>query len=109
MADLTTVKLPANADINPTYFGNPTTEGTAPKLTSITYGAESTTTTTATITLSDATISSLNFSKIKNSTIEIKSSVGGSGITFTGGVFNGNADLTTLKLNVTATNGNNPL
>ena len=107
MASLTEVKLPANADINPTYFGNPTdAEGAEPKLTSITYGDG---TATATATIGDATISSLNFSKIKNSTIEIKSSVGGSSITFTGGVFNGNADMTTLKLNVTATNGNNPL
>ena len=103
MAELMTVKLPANANINPTYFGNPT-DATEQKLKTITYG-----TATATITLSDATISSLNFSKIKNSTIEIKSSVGSSGITFTGGVFNGNDTMTTLKLSVTATNGNNPL
>ena len=106
MADLTTVKLPANADINPTYFGNPTT-ATEQKLTSITYGT-GTETATAT-TGNDATISSPNFSKIKNSTIEIKSSVGNSGINFTGGVFNGNDTMTTLKLSVTATNGNNPL
>ena len=109
MADLTTVKLPANANINPTYFGNPT-DATDKKLNSITYGTGTGTgTATATITLSDATISSTNFSKIKNSTIEIKSSVGSSGITFTGGVFNGNDTMTTLKLSVTATNGNNPL
>ena len=109
MADLTTVKLPANANnINPANFGNPTTEGTTQKLNSITYvGTDATATATATI--GDATISSLNFSKIKNSTIEIKSNVGNSGITFTGGVFNGNETMTTLKLNVTATNGNNPL
>ena len=106
MADLTTVKLPANADINPTYFGNPTTE-TAPKLNNITYMATDATSpaATATITLSDATISSLNFSKIKNSTIEIKSQNSNT-INFTGGVFNGNTDLTTLKLNVTTRNGN---
>ena len=106
MADLTTVKLPANADINPTYFGNPTT-ATEQKLASITYGT-GTETATAT-TGNDATISSPNFSKIKNPTIEIKSSVGNSGINFTGGVFNGNDTMTTLKLSVTATNGNNPL
>ena len=107
MPELTTVKLPANANINPTYFGNPTTEGATPKLASITYGG---TTTSATATTgNDTTISSLNFSKITNQTIEIKSSVGSSGITFTGGVFNGNDTMTTLKLNVTATNGNNPL
>ena len=107
MVNLTTVKLPANADINPTYFGNPTTaEGTA-KLASITYG--DTTTTIATATIGDATISSTNFSKITNPTIEIKSSVGNSGINFNGGVFNGNDTMKTLKLSVTATNGNNPL
>ena len=106
MANLTTVKLPANADINPTYFGNPAdAAGTAPKLASITYVG----TDTATATLSDQTISSPNFSKIKNSTIEIKSNVSSSSINFTGGVFNGNDTMTTLKLSVTATNGNNPL
>ena len=111
MASLTEVKLPANADINPTYFGNPAdAAGTAPKLASITYvGTDATATATATATLSDQTISSPNFSKIKNSSIEIKSSVGGSTINFTGGVFNGNDTMTTLKLSVTATNGNNPL
>ena len=100
MVNLTTVTLPANANINPTYFGNPAdaAEG-APKLNSITYGAA-----TATATIGDGTISSTNFSKIKNETIEIKSSFGNSGINFNGGVFNGNADLKTLKLNVTATN-----
>ena len=108
MANLAEVKLPANANINPTYFGNPT-DATEQKLNTITYVGTDTTTTTATITLGDATISSTNFSKIKNQVIEIKSSVGSSTINFTGGVFNGNADLTTLKLNVTATNGNNPL
>ena len=108
MASLTEVKLPANSNINPTYFGNPTdATGTAPKLASITYVG--TDTATATATIGDATISSLNFSKIKNSTIEIKSSVGGSTINFNGGVFNGNDTMTTLKLSVTATNGNNPL
>ena len=106
MADLTTVKLPANADINPTYFGNPAdAAGTAPKLASITYVGTDATATTG----NDANISSPNFSKIKNSSIEIKSSVGGSTINFTGGVFNGNDTMTTLKLSVTATNGNNPL
>ena len=110
MANLTTVKLPANADINPTYFGNPAdAAGTAPKLASITYVGTDTATATATATLSDQTISSPNFSKIKNSTIEIKSNVSSSSINFTGGVFNGNDTMTTLKLSVTATNGNNPL
>lgn len=107
MVNLTTVTLPANANINPTYFGNPAdaAEG-APKLNSITYGAA-----TATATIGDGTISSTNFSKIKNETIEIKSSFGNSGINFNGGVFNGNADLKTLKLNVTQSpaNGNAPL
>ena len=103
---LTEVKLPANSNINPTYFGNPT-DATDKKLNSITYvGTDATATAT---TGNDATISSTNFSKIKNQVIEIKSSVGGSTINFTGGVFNGNSTMTTLKLSVTATNGNNPL
>lgn len=107
MADLTTVKLPANADINPTYFGNPTdAAGTAPKLNNITYvGTDSSGADSATITLSDATISSLNFSKIKNSTIEIKSQNSNT-INFTGGVFNSNDTMTKLMLNVTTRNGN---
>lgn len=112
MMNLTTVTLPANADINPTYFGNPTPAEGTPKLNSITYGKTgSTSSSSATATLGDATISSTNFSKIKNKTIEIKSSVSQSTINFTGGVFNGNADLTTLKLSLAANtrNGNNPL
>lgn len=114
MADLTTVKLPANANINPADFGNPA-DATEQKLTSITYvGADSTTPATATVTVTtgnDANISSTNFSKIKNQVIEIKSSVGGSTINFSGGVFNGNETMTTLKLSLaTGTrNGNNPL
>ena len=106
MVNLTTVTLPTNANINPAYFGNPATAGAEPKLQTITYG---TGTATATATITDTTISSPNFSKIKNQVIEIKSSVAGSTINFTGGVFNGNNTMTTLKLNVTATNGNNPL
>ena len=109
MAELTTVKLPANANINPTYFGNPTTEGTAPKLNTIQYGDDKTAATaTATATIGDANISSTNFSKIKNQTIQINSSTS-SAISFTGGVFNGNVNLQTLKLNVTVNNGNAPL
>lgn len=113
MADLTTVKLPANANINPANFGNPA-DATEQKLTSITYvRADSTTPATAATatTGNDANISSTNFSKIKNQSIEIKSSVGGSTINFNGGVFNGNETMTTLKLSLaTGTrNGNNPL
>lgn len=111
MASLTEVKLPANANINPTYFGNPA-DATEQKLKTITYVGENSAAAATTVTATtgnDATISSPNFSKIKNSSIEIKSSVGGSIINFTGGVFNGNDTMTTLKLNVTATNGNNPL
>lgn len=111
MANLTTVKLPANADINPTYFGNPV-DAETPKLKTIQYGDDKTTTATATATTgNDANISSLNFSKITNPTIEIKSSVGSSTINFTGGVFNGNETMTTLKLSLAANtrNGNNPL
>lgn len=102
MVNLTTVTLPANANINPTYFGNPATAGAEPKLQTITYG---TGTGTATATIGDANISSLNFSKIKNSTIQINSSTNQT-INFTGGVFYENADLTTLKLSVTQRNGN---
>ena len=111
MASLTEVKLPANANINPTYFGNPA-DATEQKLKTITYVGENSAAAATTVTATtgnDATISSPNFSKIKNSSIEIKSSVGGYTINFTGGVFNGNDTMTTLKLNVTATNGNNPL
>ncbi len=104
IAELTTVKLPANADINPANFGNPATEGTAPKLSTIQYVG----TGSATATIGDATISSTNFSKIKNQTIQINSSTS-SPISFTGGVFNGNVNLQTLKLNVTVNNGNAPL
>ena len=109
MADLAQVKLPANANINPADFGNPA-DATEQKLTSITYMGTDTTPATAT-TGNDANISSTNFSKIKNKTIEIKSSVGGSTINFNGGVFNGNETMTTLKLSLaTGTrNGNNPL
>ena len=109
MADLAQVKLPANANINPADFGNPA-DATEQKLTSITYMETDTTPATAT-TGNDANISSTNFSKIKNKTIEIKSSVGGSTINFNGGVFNGNETMTTLKLSLaTGTrNGNNPL
>lgn len=108
MASLTEVKLPDNANINPTYFGNPTTAET-PKLNSIKYvGTNGQTSATATATLSDQTISSTNFSKITNQTIEIKSSTN-QPINFTGGVFNGNKTMTTLKLNVTVNNGNAPL
>ena len=105
MANLETVKLPAKADINPTYFGNPA-DGEQ-KLASIKYGTDSSTD-SATITLSDQNISSLNFSKITNQTIEIKSNTS-SAINFNGGVFNGNSTMTTLKLNVIPRNGNGSL
>ena len=99
MAALTTVKLPATTtNINPASFG---TKTSATQAWTIQYGGENTT--LATITLSDQTISSPNFSKIKNQTIEIKSTTT-SAINFNGGVFNGNSTMTKLKLNVTATN-----
>lgn len=110
MPELTTVKLPATAtNINPANFGNPTTEGTEQKLTSITYVGENSTPATATITLTDQTISSPNFSKIANTTIQINSQTN-QAINFNGGVFNGNKTMTTLKLNVTQQpNGNSSL
>ena len=103
MVNLTTVTLPATAtNINPANFGNPTTAGVEQKLKTITYG---TGTETATATIGDANISSLNFSKISNKVIQINSSTS-SPINFNGGVFNGNKTMTTLKLNVTQNNGN---
>ena len=105
MANLTTVTLPATAtNIDPANFGNPT-DAEKQNLTSITYGDK-----TATATLSNPNISSPNFSKITNSTIEIKSNTQ-QAINFNGGVFNGNKTMTTLKLNVTQTqpNGNSSL
>ena len=105
MANLTEVKLPATTtNINLANFGNPTTG--EQKLNTITYKG-TTDSATATITLSDANISSPNFSKITNQTIEIKSSTSNV-VNFTGGVFNGNKTMTKLMLNVTQTptNGN---
>lgn len=93
MAELTTVKLPKDSNINPTYFGNPA-DGKQ-NLASITYGDG-----TATATIGDATISSPNFSKIQNQTIQINSNTS-SAINFNGGVFNGNSTMKKLMLNVT--------
>ena len=107
MASLETVQLPANSNINPANFGNPTAEGTEPKLTSITYGVKATD--PATITLTDQNISSPNFSKIANTTIQINSQTN-QAISFNGGVFNGNKTMTKLMLNVTQQpNGNSSL
>ena len=102
MANLTTVKLPKDSDINPANFGNPAT-ATEQKLKTITYGDG-----TATATIGDTTISSTNFSKIQNQTIQINSQTNQT-ISFTGGVFNGNSTMKTLKLNVTQRNGNTSL
>ena len=96
MPELATVKLPANANINPANFGNPATTEGKPKLQTIKYGED---TGSAIATLSDANISSPNFSKIQNQTIEIKSSTSDT-INFTGGVFNGNGTMTKLKLSI---------
>lgn len=111
MASLTEVKLPGNAtNINPANFGNPTTAGVEQKLKTITYGTGTeTATTTATITLTDQNISSPNFSKIANTTIQINSQTN-QAINFNGGVFNGNKTMTKLMLNVTQQpNGNSSL
>lgn len=97
MAKLTTVKLPKDSNINPTYFGNPA-DGEQ-KLASIKYGTEDSSS-SATIALTDATISSPNFSKIQNQTIQINSNTS-SAINFNGGVFNGNSTMKKLMLNVT--------
>lgn len=96
MANLETVTLPANANINPANFGNPApAEGAAPKLKTIQYGA--TTSDPATFSGNDSTFSGTNYNKISNDTIDL---TGYARLTTLGaGVFNGNTNLKTLKMN----------
>lgn len=94
MADLTEVKLPANSNINPAYFGNPTT-ATDKKLKTITYGADNTT--PAAFSGNNNTFSGTNYNKISNKTIDL---TGYTNLTTLGaGVLFGNTAMTTLKMN----------
>lgn len=95
MAALAEVKLPANSNINPAYFGNPTTEGTEPKLKTIQYGAAATD--PATFSGPGNTFSGTNYNKISNQTIDL---TGYPNLTTLGaGVLFGNTAMTTLKMN----------
>ena len=95
MAELTTVKLPKDSNINPAYFGNPATEGTEQKLKTITYGAEETV--PAAFSGTSNTFSGTNYNKISNQTIDL---TGYANLTTLGaGVLFGNTAMTTLKMN----------
>lgn len=102
MADLTTVKLPKDSNINPAYFGNPTDAETQ-KLTSITYGTVATE--TATFSGSGSTFSGTNYNKISNETIDL---TGYASLTTLGaGVLFGNTAMKTLKMNAPIMSLNN--
>lgn len=97
MADLTTVQLPKDSNINPASFGNPVpAEGTtAPKLKTIQYGAA--TTDPATFSGNGNTFSGTNYNKISNQTIDL---TGYANLTTLGaGVLFGNTAMQTLKMN----------
>ena len=95
MASLETVQLPANSNINPANFGNPTAEGTEPKLKTIMYGVKATD--PATFSGNDSTFSGTNYNKISNETINL---TGYTNLTTLGaGVLFGNAAMKTLKMN----------
>ena len=96
MAELTTVKLPKDSNINPAYFGNPTpAEGAEPKLKTITYGTDNTT--PATFKGDGSTFSGTNYNKISNETIDL---TGYANLTTLGtGVLFGNTAMKTLKMN----------
>ena len=95
MAALAEVKLPANANINPAYFGNPANAET-PKLKTITYGTNAKTD-PATFKGTDSTFSGTNYNKISNETIDL---TGYTNLTTLGaGVLFGNTAMTTLKMN----------
>lgn len=96
MAELTTVKLPKDSNINPAYFGNPTpAEGAEPKLKTITYGTDNTT--PATFKGDGSTFSGTNYNKISNETIDL---TGYTNLTTLGaGVLFDNTAMTTLKMN----------
>lgn len=96
MAELAQVKLPANSNINPAYFGNPANAEGTPKLTSITYG-ENAATTPAAFSGTGNTFSGTNYNKISNQTIDL---TGYPNLTTLGaGVLFGNTAMTTLKMN----------
>ena len=95
MAELTTVKLPKDSNINPAYFGNPANAEGTPKLTSITYGENNEA--TAAFSGTNNTFSGTNYNKISNQTIDL---IGYTNLTTLGaGVLFGNTAMTTLKMN----------
>ena len=96
MPELATVKLPANSNINPAYFGNPTpAEGTTPKLKTIQYGTK--TSDPATFSGTGNTFSGTNYNKISNETIDL---TGYTSLTTLGaGVLFGNTAMKILKMN----------
>lgn len=96
MANLETVKLPKDSNINPAYFGNPVpAEGTEQKLKTITYGTLLTD--PAAFSGAGNTFSGTNYNKISNKTIDL---TGYPNLTTLGtGVLFGNAAMTTLKMN----------
>ena len=103
MPELATVKLPKDSNINPAYFGNPTTEGTEPKLASITYGTAATV--PATFSGTGNTFSGTNYNKISNETIDL---TGYTSLTTLGtGVLFGNTAMKTLKMNAPIMSLNN--
>ena len=94
MVNLETVQLPKDSNINPGYFGNPA-DATDKKLTSITYGTE--TSDPATFSGTNNTFSGTNYNKISNQTIDL---TGYPNLTTLGaGVLFGNTAMTTLKMN----------
>lgn len=94
MAELTTVKLPKDSNINPAYFGNPTDAETQ-KLKTIMYGAEETV--PAAFSGTSNTFSGTNYNKISNQTIDL---TGYPNLTTLGaGVLFGNTAMQTLKMN----------
>lgn len=97
MADLATVKLPKDSNINPGNFGNPTpAEGTTPKLKTIMYGTNAETD-PATFKGDGSTFSGTNYNKISNETIDL---TGYANLTTLGaGVLFGNTAMKTLKMN----------
>lgn len=104
MAELTTVKLPKDSNINPANFGNPATEGTEPKLKTITYGTDSSKD-PATFSGNNSTFSGTNYNKISNETIDL---IGYANLTTLGaGVLFGNTAMKTLKMNAPIMSLNN--
>ena len=92
MANLTTVKLPKDSNINPAYFGTTTS---ATQSWTIQYGGD--TKATATFKGDGSTFSGTNYNKISNETIDL---TGYTNLTTLGaGVLFDNTAMTTLKMN----------